>query len=102
MTAATTLSIYIARRFTGAVIAMLFALCGLVAIFDFIELLRRSAYEARRDVRPGQRDRGLRCPTSQCRSCRSPCCSRHPVLLAPDAISDWSLPVRPASRRGNS
>ena len=43
MTAAITLSIYIARQFTGAVIAMLFALCGLVAMFDFIELLRRSA-----------------------------------------------------------
>ena len=43
MTAAITLSLYIARQFTGSVIAMLFALCGLVAMFDFIELLRRSA-----------------------------------------------------------
>src|SRR3984957_6409333 len=43
MTPAITLSIYIARQFTGAVIAMLLALCGLVAMFDFIELLRRSA-----------------------------------------------------------
>ena len=43
ITPAITLSIYIARQFTGAVIAMLLALCGLVAMFDFIELLRRSA-----------------------------------------------------------
>jgi lipopolysaccharide export system permease protein len=42
MTAAVTLSIYIARQFTGSVIALLFALSGLVAMFDFIELLRRS------------------------------------------------------------
>jgi lipopolysaccharide export system permease protein len=37
-----TLSIYIARQFLGAVIGMLLALSGLVALFDFIELLRRS------------------------------------------------------------
>src|SRR3954449_1005941 len=43
MTPAVTLSIYIARQFTSSVIAMLFALCGLVGMFDFIELLRRSA-----------------------------------------------------------
>jgi lipopolysaccharide export system permease protein len=43
MTAAITLSIYIARQFTGSVMGMLFALCGLVGMFDFIELLRRSA-----------------------------------------------------------
>jgi lipopolysaccharide export system permease protein len=43
MTAAITLSLYIARQFTGSVVAMLFALCGLVGMFDFIELLRRSA-----------------------------------------------------------
>jgi lipopolysaccharide export system permease protein len=42
MTAAVTLSIYIARQFTASVIAMLLALSGLVALFDFIELLRRS------------------------------------------------------------
>ena len=42
MTAAITLSLYIARQFTGYVIAMLLALSGLVALFDFIELLRRS------------------------------------------------------------
>jgi lipopolysaccharide export system permease protein len=42
MTAAITLSIYITRQFTGSVIAMLLALSGLVAMFDFIELLRRS------------------------------------------------------------
>ena len=43
MTTATTLSIYIARQFAGSVIATLWALSGLVAMFDFIELLRRSA-----------------------------------------------------------
>ena len=37
-----TLSIYMARQFAGAVIGMLLALAGLVALFDFIELLRRS------------------------------------------------------------
>jgi lipopolysaccharide export system permease protein len=34
---------YIARQFAVAVLAMLLALSGLVAMFDFIELLRRSA-----------------------------------------------------------
>ena len=43
MTAAITLSIYIARQFVGSVIGMLCALSGLVLLFDFIELLRRSA-----------------------------------------------------------
>jgi lipopolysaccharide export system permease protein len=38
-----TLSIYIARQFTIAVLSMLAALSGLVSLFDFIELLRRSA-----------------------------------------------------------
>jgi lipopolysaccharide export system permease protein len=37
-----TLSIYMARQFAGAVTGMLLALSGLVALFDFIELLRRS------------------------------------------------------------
>ncbi len=40
---AVTLSVYISRQFTIAVLAMLAALSGLVALFDFIELLRRSA-----------------------------------------------------------
>ena len=43
MTAALTLSIYIVRQFALAVSGMLLALSGLVAMFDFIELLRRSA-----------------------------------------------------------
>ena len=43
MTAALTLSLYIVRQFAGSAIAMLLALSGLVAMFDFIELLRRSA-----------------------------------------------------------
>ena len=42
MTRPITLSIYIAKGFTGSVIAMLLALSGLVGMFDFIELLRRS------------------------------------------------------------
>ena len=42
MTPPITLSIYISRQFAGAVVGMLLALSGLVALFDFIELLRRS------------------------------------------------------------
>jgi lipopolysaccharide export system permease protein len=38
-----TLSSYISRQFTLSVIAMLLALSGLVAMFDYIELLRRAA-----------------------------------------------------------
>ena len=38
-----TLSIYIANQFTVAVLSMLAALSGIVSLFDFIELLRRSA-----------------------------------------------------------
>ena len=38
-----TLSLYIAKQFVLALISMLAALSGLVALFDFIELLRRSA-----------------------------------------------------------
>jgi lipopolysaccharide export system permease protein len=37
-----TLSLYIARGFAGSVIGMLLGLSGFVALFDFIELLRRS------------------------------------------------------------
>ncbi len=40
---ATTLSLYVARVFLFAVLGMLAALAGLVALFDFIELLRRSS-----------------------------------------------------------
>ncbi len=40
---AATLSLYVARTFTGATLGMLAALSGLVSLFDFIELLRRSA-----------------------------------------------------------
>jgi lipopolysaccharide export system permease protein len=43
MTPAVTLSLYISRLFAGAVAIMLLALTGLVSLFDFIELLRRSA-----------------------------------------------------------
>lgn len=43
MTAAITLSLYIARQFMAMVVAMLFALSGVISLFDFIELLRRSA-----------------------------------------------------------
>ncbi len=43
MTAAVTLSLYIVRQFALSVTGMLLALTGLVAMFDFIELLRRSA-----------------------------------------------------------
>ena len=40
---AATLALYISRNFVLAVLAMLAALTGLVALFDFLELLRRSA-----------------------------------------------------------
>lgn len=40
---ATTLSAYVARQFMAAVLAVLAALSGVVALFDFIELLRRAA-----------------------------------------------------------
>src|ERR1700710_2171326 len=43
MPVAITLSLYIARQFMAAVMIMLAALSGLVSLFDFIELLRRSA-----------------------------------------------------------
>lgn len=42
MSIVATLSLYVARVFLGAVLAMLAALSGLVSLFDFIELLRRS------------------------------------------------------------
>lgn len=43
MISAITLSAYICRQFAAMVTGMLLALSGLVAMFDFIELLRRSA-----------------------------------------------------------
>jgi lipopolysaccharide export system permease protein len=43
MTLTPTLTIYVARGFLGATLATLAALTGLVALFDFIELLRRAA-----------------------------------------------------------
>src|ERR1700744_5545109 len=43
MTIVVTLSRYIVRQFALQVAGMLLALSGLVAMFDFIELLRRSA-----------------------------------------------------------
>ena len=42
MTPAITLSVYISRQFIAAFTAMLLALTGLVSLFDFLELLRRS------------------------------------------------------------
>ena len=46
MIIAATLSLYVARQFSAAVLAMLAALSGLVSLFDFIELLRRSTTKA--------------------------------------------------------
>ncbi len=43
---AVTLSLYIARQFSFAVLSVLAALTGIVSLFDFIELLRRSATKA--------------------------------------------------------
>jgi lipopolysaccharide export system permease protein len=46
MPIALTLSAYVARRFAAMAIIMILALTGLVALFDFIELLRRAATRA--------------------------------------------------------
>jgi lipopolysaccharide export system permease protein len=46
MPLALTLSAYVARRFASMVVIMLLALTLLVALFDFIELLRRAATRA--------------------------------------------------------
>jgi lipopolysaccharide export system permease protein len=46
VTVAATLNLYVARRFAGACLAMLAGLTLLVALFDFIELLRRAATRA--------------------------------------------------------
>ena len=43
MTLARTLSLYISRVFVAAVLIVLASLTGIVSLFDFIELLRRSA-----------------------------------------------------------
>jgi lipopolysaccharide export system permease protein len=43
VTIAATLSLYVARQFMAAVLGMIAGLAGLVSLFDFIELLRRSA-----------------------------------------------------------
>jgi lipopolysaccharide export system permease protein len=43
MTFARTLTLYVARRFLGAALAMLAALTLLVTLFDFIEFLRRAS-----------------------------------------------------------
>ncbi len=43
MPVAITLPIYLARRFSLAVLAMIASLTGLVSLFDFIDLLRRAA-----------------------------------------------------------
>jgi len=51
MLVAVTLSLYLARQFSLAVLAMIAALTGLVSLFDFIDLLRRAA--TRPDVGAG-------------------------------------------------
>ena len=66
---------------------MLLALSGLVAMFDFIELLRRSISKAGRDLRPGGRDRRV-APALHCDAGAAVrgAAWRHAVLLAPDAF----------------
>ena len=60
----------------GAVIGMLLALSGLVALFDFIELLRRSISRAGCDLHAWwARSPRCACPILPCRCCRSRCCS---------------------------
>ena len=46
MPIAFTLSAYVARRFAAMAVLLILALTGLVALFDFIELLRRAATRA--------------------------------------------------------
>ncbi len=62
MTLTPILSAYVARRFLGVTLGMMVALTGLVALFDFIELLRRAA--SRPDVGLGiaAQIAGLRLP----------------------------------------
>ncbi len=43
MPVSVTLSLYIARQFTLAMLALIISLTGLVSLFDFIDLLRRAA-----------------------------------------------------------
>jgi lipopolysaccharide export system permease protein len=43
VTAPITLSLYVAKQFGAMVVATLFALSGIISLFDFIELLRRAA-----------------------------------------------------------
>jgi lipopolysaccharide export system permease protein len=62
MTLTFILSGYIARQFLTAVLAMLLALSGLVAMFDFIELLRRSASKPEATFALVSQISGLRLP----------------------------------------
>ena len=87
MTAALTLSFYIVRQFALSVTAMLLALSGLVAMFDFIELLRRSASHPEVSFGLVSQIAALRLPyvAMQILPFADPAW-RHPVLLAPDAV----------------
>ena len=62
MTLTFILSGYIARQFMIAVLAMLLALSGIVAMFDFIELLRRSASKPEATFALVSQISGLRLP----------------------------------------
>ncbi len=62
MNIATTLSLYVSRQFLLAVLAMLAALSSLVALFDFIELLRRSASKTEATFALVSEIAGLRLP----------------------------------------
>ena len=59
-----TFTLYVARRFTAMVLALLLALTGLVSLFDFIELLRRAATRAEASFGIVATIGGLRLPTA--------------------------------------
>ena len=75
MNLAATLGLYVGRQFSVAVAGMLAALSGLVALFDYIELLRRAATKPDASFGLVTEIAVLRLPTSRCRSCPSRCCS---------------------------
>ena len=73
MTVVVTLSLYIARQFSLAVTAALFALTGFVALFDFIDLLRRATGHPGVGLALVVASRCSGCPISRSRCCRSRC-----------------------------
>ena len=87
MLGAVTLSLYIARQFTWSVLAMLAALSGLVSLFDFIELLRRSASKPEATFGLVTQIAALRLPLHRHADPALRCAARrHPGVLATDPL----------------